>query len=98
MICLTGTDQPRIAEIKCKPIRIFCICGTLHDIYTTFRGKLRDQHLAYEGMLERMVAERADSLSTDRIYVFVGFNALNSCEKTLFKALDKKVKPSLLGL
>ena len=64
--------------------------NSLHDIYTTFRGKLRDQHLAYEGMLERMVAERADSLSTDRIYVFVGFNALNSCEKTLFKALDKK--------
>lgn len=64
---------------------------TLGDIYTQFREHLFELKIAYGGMMHRHAAEQLvagrSSLSSKERYIFVGFNALSECEKTLFKAL-----------
>ena len=71
----------------------------LGDVYECFKKKLDEESLAYSGMLHRRVAERMDmdglppQLPDNMRYVFVGFNALNGCEKKLLKKLSKKMLP-----
>lgn len=71
----------------------------LGDVYSCFKDKLNAERLAYPGMLHRMVAERLEAeglpalLPDDMRYAFVGFNALNGCEKMLLKKLAKKMLP-----
>ena len=65
----------------------------MDSLYNDFKSRLAKQNICYEGMLERMVVEKMKDgefeCSDDETFVFVGFNALNACEKTLFKCLDK---------
>jgi len=74
------------------------IWETLYPLYMKFRKELESKGIGYEGMIYRHVAEdilekgeNADILfnkfSEFRSVVFVGFNALSSCEKVLLKAL-----------
>jgi len=63
------------------------IWSVLYDLYSGFRISLKSQNLAYEGMVFRETAENTkEELLTgtpwERIH-FVGFNALNECEKVL---------------
>ncbi len=72
------------------------IWSVLHEIYKNFRFSLREQNLAYEGMIFRELAEDAgkDLISGtgwDMIH-FIGFNALNDCEKSLMTRLKKAGK------
>ncbi|HEX2969191.1 MAG TPA: PD-(D/E)XK nuclease family protein [Bacteroidales bacterium] len=67
--------------------------AVMFDLYTGFRKRLREQNLAYEGMIFRDVAEMNESellplLRWDMIH-FIGFNALNNCEKRLLSVLRK---------
>ena len=66
----------------------------LYPLYTAFREALRQEGLAYAGMIYRDVAE---SLSTAGSllpqfdeFVFVGLNALNACEKRLLDHLHRE--------
>ncbi len=66
----------------------------LAAIYHRFRDELMKERQAYSGMIYREVAE---ALSENKMaglkakkYVFIGFNALNNCEKMLFSKLDKQ--------
>jgi len=66
----------------------------LKDLYKNFRKNLSDKRLAYEGMIFREVAEKCLSGTFPvpeewETFHFVGFNALNKCEKTLFHYLKK---------
>lgn len=64
----------------------------LGDIYRHYRATLREQGIAYEGMLVRDIAE-ADSLPTNyERYVFVGFNVLNRVETRFFQRLQEAGK------
>lgn len=70
--------------------------AVLNELYVAFRKSLREQNLAYEGMIFREVAELNDdeiagAISWDMVH-FIGFNALNNCEKRLMKALKKEGK------
>jgi hypothetical protein len=72
------------------------IWALLSDLYSDFRNTLKIKHLAYEGMIFREVADNTKSVlaSEDRwdMVHFIGFNALNECEKALmtwFKKADK---------
>ncbi len=59
----------------------------LYDIYSSFRSGLLQKKLAYEGLMYRhMLAELEKMPDTQNWQncVFVGFNALNACEKKLF--------------
>lgn len=64
------------------------------DVYHGFRDRLREQGLAYEGMIHREAAERLSgeeavewSDDPQARYVVAGFNALSECEKRLFRRM-----------
>jgi len=72
------------------------IWSVLNDLYSAFRSSLFGQNLSYEGMMFRETVENCDKeyLPGTRwdIVHFIGFNALNECEKaimTRFKEVGK---------
>ncbi len=69
---------------------------SMYNIYTEFNDSLRKKSLAYEGMAYREVINR---ISTNTLYnlnaekyIIIGFNALNKCEKQLFRYLSSRGK------
>ena len=61
---------------------------SLFAIYSTFKETVSKKNVAYEGMIYREVAESLDKSGLEASYkhiAFVGFNALNECEKSIFK-------------
>ena len=77
--------------------RFLMIWNILYDLYRTFNETLAEKGYSYEGMVYRKLAERlkTESIedvsgnlwSNDTVFVFVGLNALNECEKTLLRKL-----------
>ena len=63
----------------------------LFELYSSFREELHNEGLAYEGMIFRDVAERAEkqelSFKETESYIFVGFNLLSPSEHKLFNYL-----------
>ena len=61
------------------------------EIYKTFRKRLQDRGLAYQGIIYKNVAESLDKIWGDdeKHYVFVGFNALTRAEENIFTYLRK---------
>jgi hypothetical protein len=72
------------------------IWSVLNELYTEFRTVLLGQNLAYEGMIFRDLAEsnNEDLFSACEwdIVHFIGFNALNECEKAVMKKFRKSGK------
>ncbi len=74
--------------------------NSLYPVYDAFRKTLKDQGIAYEGMIYRDVIDRIDAgdnmvmsvLERYESIVFVGLNAPNSCERKLFDILKKSGK------
>lgn len=68
------------------------VWSMLYDVYTEFKSSLQAKGLAYSGMQCREVVESSfGSIETPYSkVVFVGFNALNEVERSLFKALGTK--------
>jgi hypothetical protein len=69
------------------------IWSLLNELYNGFRDALRKQNLAYEGMIFRDIAEKPGMAISgvnrwDTVH-FVGFNAINECEKSLMLSLKK---------
>lgn len=66
----------------------------LLEVYTTFRAELRNDSLAYEGMLYRDVVEDKTVIETmnHTAYCFVGFNVLQKVEQKLFSRLKAEGK------
>ncbi len=68
------------------------IWNVLLEIYQQFNKKLNKLGIAYEGMIYRAVADKikgSDKINLPHIkYVFIGFNALNNCEKKFFDYLN----------
>ncbi len=69
------------------------IWSVLYEIYSDFRETLRRNNLAYEGMIFRDLTEDDKELfSTGKqwdLIHFVGFNALNECERKIMLRLKK---------
>ena len=70
------------------------IWSVLHDIYSGFRKVLSEKNLAYEGMIFREVAENENEFCSagkrwDLMH-FIGFNALNECERRVMLRLKNK--------
>jgi len=83
-----------------KPTReksgFISIWSALYDLYTSFRSSLISQNLAYEGMIFRETAENPDNdlipgTRWDMVH-FIGFNALNECEKVIMTRFKKAGK------
>lgn len=67
----------------------------LFPLYEKFRSKLKIENSGYEGMIFRDVIEKLTDNSNvhwfeNKQFVFIGFNALNPCEKTLMSVLQKR--------
>jgi len=65
----------------------------LYTIYSELREELTREGLAYEGMASRLVIDRLEKKDIEIEYekiIFVGFNALNRCEKDLFRCLKER--------
>ncbi|MBQ7163011.1 MAG: PD-(D/E)XK nuclease family protein [Bacteroidales bacterium] len=80
-------------ELKKRFIRLW---DKMPDIYAALRDKLAARGEVYQGMLNRYVVEHFDEITTeaygDKLYAFVGFNALNRCESLIFEQLQKAGK------
>ncbi|MEA3317325.1 MAG: PD-(D/E)XK nuclease family protein, partial [Bacteroidota bacterium] len=67
------------------------IWEVLSNIYSEFKKQLQINGDSYDGMINRNIADKInnneDIKLTNSNYIFIGFNALNECEKTLFKYL-----------
>jgi hypothetical protein len=70
--------------------------SVLSDIYSGFRNSLREKNLAYEGMIFRDVIENTSWKNNNqakwKMFHFIGFNALNECEKALMDGLKAEGK------
>lgn len=67
----------------------------LHQLYQDFRTLLAKESLAYEGMMMREVVDQLNEKKSsnwidDKQFVFIGFNALNPCEKGIMSILQKR--------
>lgn len=92
----TGSDQQNLqGEHKKEFLNTWEI---LNKIYTRLKDSLLSKKLGYEGMVYRRITDLIDqdnlpSLSFNRIF-FIGFNALNECEKKLFRHFKEQGKAS----
>jgi hypothetical protein len=72
------------------------IWSILLSLYKDFKKSLKNRGIAYEGMIYRELAEKCYDRSLplpewDNLH-FIGFNALNNCEKELMKFLKSTGK------
>ena len=76
--------------------RFLRLWSRMGDIYHNFNRRLADQHLAYEGALYRQVAEQLNKSpnwgDSGGLYLFVGFNMLQTVEQRLFAYLKAEGK------
>lgn len=72
--------------------RFIALWSKLNNIYNSFKERLSNQKLAYEGMLYRNVVENTKFDARYKQYIFVGFNVLQKVEQRLFKRLMKEDK------
>jgi hypothetical protein len=72
------------------------IWSILFTLYSGFRASLQRQNIGYEGMIYREMAEsdRNHYVADERwdMIHFIGFNALNECEKRVMTGLKKAGK------
>ncbi len=81
-------DKP--TQLKEKFINIWDHLGAL---YQQFRKRLKEQGIAYEGMMYREAIEQLDASTLPyKHYVLVGFNVLNAVERELFGKLQEAGK------
>ena len=64
---------------------------SMYNIYMSFNSRLRNRKLAYEGMAYKEVIDKLNRNTIEKLdagkYIIIGFNALNKCEKKLFRHL-----------
>ena len=67
----------------------------LFPLYENFKLELLKENIGYEGMITRRVVDELENSNKitwfdDKKFVFIGFNALNPCEKALMRILNKR--------
>ena len=88
---LTGDNSGVIEESKAKSI-FLKVWHSLGAIYQEYTSHLRTLGIGYTGMIYREAIEHLKqgkvSLSSEKRYVFVGFNALSKCEQALLQQMQ----------
>lgn len=75
------------------------IWSKLFPVYEGFKSVLKENNLAFPGMADRQVIGEMEAGKLDfpfTQYYFIGLNALNECEKRLFRFLQQEGKASFL--
>jgi hypothetical protein len=87
----TNFNPEKLTDEKLKFISLWSI---LTDLYYEFRSVLKEKNIAYEGMIFREVTENKGwekiSDSGWSMVHFIGFNALNECEKAMMSGLKNE--------
>lgn len=87
---LTGDSRAVIESSNAKS-RFLAVWQSLGKIYDELRSNLRKLNIGYTGMIYREAVERlkdgTSSLQGNKRYLFIGFNALSKCEKSLLQHL-----------
>jgi len=83
------------ASLTSEKEDFLAVWDILIELYERFRALLRSSAMAYEGMIMRDVIESLQRKNivkdiADPSFHFIGFNALNKCEKELLKYLKNK--------
>ncbi|MGE0088127.1 MAG: PD-(D/E)XK nuclease family protein [Bacteroidales bacterium] len=85
-----------LEQYSAHQLDFISIWNVLFEIYFEFNKVLCQNKIAYEGMIYKSVVDKIKSNNTidfsHNMYVFVGFNALNNCEKALFDHLKNNKK------
>ncbi|PSG90458.1 PD-(D/E)XK nuclease family protein [Aurantibacter aestuarii] len=68
--------------------------NSLELLYNNFSETLLDQAKAYQGLVYKVAKNNIDDYikETNKTHVFVGFNALNTCEEIIFKSFKQSDK------
>jgi len=72
--------------------RYLSIWKVLGSIYREFRSAIISEGICYDGLAYSLAAAKLDDSTNaplEGTYAFIGFNALNECERALFKHLKK---------
>lgn len=81
-------------ELSTEKRRFLAIWRTLGPIYEAYRQRLAELGIAYGGMVQRAAAERLErgdfAFDASRRFVVAGFNALSTCERQLFRFLQRQ--------
>ena len=87
------SDNPAVKE------RFLQIWNLMYPLYCRYNELLKENGLAYEGMVYRGVADRLKSEAVEdvfgasfpdgQVFVFVGLNTLNECEKRVLRKLKE---------
>jgi CRISPR/Cas system-associated exonuclease Cas4 (RecB family) len=89
----TNVNPEKLTREKAGFLSVWAI---LTELYTEFRSLLKEKKLGYEGMIFRDVVEdlnHKDSTGMKwEVVHFIGFNALNECEKEIMTRLKKEGK------
>ena len=75
------------SELKQRFLRLW---NNMADIYANYKDSLRRQHIAYEGMVYRDVAESKEMDLEYDVYLFVGFNLLHESERALMSEIQDR--------
>lgn len=81
--------EDETTELKSNFIHLW---NKFFAIYTNFKQRLESQNIAYEGMLYRNVVEKNNLQLQYDVYLFVGFNLLQTVEKKLFQQIKQQGK------
>ncbi len=84
-----------VEDMSKEKEKFIALWNILPAVYKHFTSNLLSRNIAYEGLIYRKIAENVleGNLSEDKeISLFIGFNALNAAQKTLFKSLKNKEK------
>ena len=92
---LTDNKGEGVEGSKAKK-KFLTVWRSLGSIYDEFRANLRHLGIGYAGMIYREAVERlgqgkAKMLGEEQ-YVFVGFNALSKCEKSLLQYMQRSCR------
>ena len=90
-------SEGSLSEEKCKFLDIW---KSLAPIYHSFHTRLEQLKIAYTGMIYRSAVENINNgisaPDTSRHYIFIGFNALSECEKSVLKYLNNSCECDFL--
>jgi CRISPR/Cas system-associated exonuclease Cas4 (RecB family) len=90
---LKGFWQSFEENLTTNKKKFLSVWSRLHDLYISFKESLLSERLAYEGLVQRMVAENINDLATrvkNRKIIFAGFNALTKAEEKVISYFIEK--------
>ena len=86
-----NVSQNKLKDTKLKTLELW---QKMPEIYSNFSEQLNEKGIGYQGLIYRNFVKNK-MLSADfsfKNYAFVGFSALNKCEKSLMQHIRQKAK------